>query len=440
MEIIFTIFSIIIFFYGFTWISDIAEKLKKYNNLKPRLDNIEAREIQFRQEQLRTLKSIEAREVKLRQEQLERIREIETREAKIRQEQLEKIRELETREAKFRQEQLEYLKKIDEEKQVINNLAQEKSVGFPWLAQAYADYFSLKELEIADYLESKPRPARKTAENIRELTAKFRNAEKLWRVLDYQIKYYENLFPWLVDYKEENIDELIKQLSNKKVELEASSDEQEDPARQWLTKAEYESLPTIEKYQLALERYWSKKKAKWEIGRDYERYIGYLYEINNCQVYYQGIIDGLSDLGRDLVISSPNGKVEIIQCKYWSQEKMIHEKHIFQLYGTLVAYQIDNPKIIASATLFTSTILSETAKKFAKALNVKYFEKQYLQRYPCIKCNISSRGKIYHLPFDQQYDKVIINKEKKECYVWTVKEAESLNFRRAFKWRGRDKE
>ncbi|MBU7587473.1 MAG: hypothetical protein KAF91_32385, partial [Nostoc sp. TH1S01] len=227
MEIIFTIVIIIILFNGFTWISDVADKLKKYNNLKPKLDKIEAREIEFRQEQLITLKSIEAREVKLRQEHLE------------------KIRELENREAKFRQEHLECLKKLEEEKQLINNLAQEKSIGFPWLAQAYADYFSLKELQIADYLESKPHPARKTAENIRELTAKFRNAEKLWRILDYQIKYYENLFPWLVDYKEENIDELIKQLSNKKVESEPNSDEQEDPVKQWLTKAEYESLPRV---------------------------------------------------------------------------------------------------------------------------------------------------------------------------------------------------
>ena len=44
--------------------------------------------------------------------------------------------------------------------------------------------------------------------------------------------------------------------------------------------------------------------------------------------------------------------------------------------------------------------------------------------------------KIYHLPFDQQYDRTLIKEEKNECYLETVKEAEALGFRRAFRWRG----
>ena len=56
--------------------------------------------------------------------------------------------------------------------------------------------------------------------------------------------------------------------------------------------------------------------------------------------------------------------------------------------------------------------------------------------YPCIKCNISISGeKIYHLPFDQQYDKVKIN-GRGECYVGTILEAEKKGFRRAFRWKG----
>lgn len=60
-----------------------------------------------------------------------------------------------------------------------------------------------------------------------------------------------------------------------------------------------------------------------------------------------------------------------------------------------------------------------------------------LQRYPIIKCNVSlrDREKIYHLPFDQQYDRTLIE-YKHECYVETVAEAEALGFRRAFRWRG----
>src|SRR5207249_2985932 len=99
----------------------------------------------------------------------------------------------------------------------------------------------------------------------------------------------------------------------------------------WLTDAEYKKLPNIEKYQLALHRYWQKKKSRWEIGRDYERFIGYQYEKSGCAVHYHGIVEGLEDLGRDL-IATKGDHIEIIQCKYWSQERTIYEKHVFQLF------------------------------------------------------------------------------------------------------------
>lgn len=59
-----------------------------------------------------------------------------------------------------------------------------------------------------------------------------------------------------------------------------------------------------------------------------------------------------------------------------------------------------------------------------------------IEDYPLIKCNISqgTGEKIYHLPFDQQYDKVIIDTHRGEMYAFTVKEAEKNGFRRAFRW------
>jgi hypothetical protein len=59
-----------------------------------------------------------------------------------------------------------------------------------------------------------------------------------------------------------------------------------------------------------------------------------------------------------------------------------------------------------------------------------------------IKCNInpSSKEKIYHLPFDQQYDKVVIGDVPGECYVETIADAEAAGFRRAFRWRGGEAE
>src|SRR5437667_6572988 len=63
--------------------------------------------------------------------------------------------------------------------------------GFPWLAHVYADYFRLNDLAMASHLEQKSHPARKAAEHAREVAEKRRIAEKLWRVLKYQLEYYE---------------------------------------------------------------------------------------------------------------------------------------------------------------------------------------------------------------------------------------------------------
>ena len=49
-----------------------------------------------------------------------------------------------------------------------------------------------------------------------------------------------------------------------------------------------------------------------------------------------------------------------------------------------------------------------------------------------IKCNVNkvTSEKIYHLPIDQQYDKILIGDEQGECYAATTKEAEKQGFRR----------
>ncbi len=351
---------------------------------------------------------------------------------------LDKLNKLELAEQEFQQKQEQWGKKVEEDKQALETLAKEKSQGFPWLTQAYADYFNLQDLRVAEYLVHKRHPAKKAAEHVREIAKKRRLAERLWRVLKYQLEYYENLFPWLIDFKGEDIDDLIRQLVEKTYGLEAEiEDEDEDQAKHWLTSAEYRNLPRVDKYQLALDRYWQKKKSKWEIGRDYERYVGFQYENQGYRIYYQGIVEGLADLGRDLIAIRDTDH-RVIQCKRWSREKLIHEKHVFQLLGTLIAYRIDNEKPDASGILITSTQLSIRARQFAEALRIQYVENYPPEKYPSIKCNVSRTDgtRIYHLPFDQQYDRVLVEKEKLECYVETVQEAEALGFRRAFRWRG----
>jgi len=404
-------------------LSDLRDKAKKYVELKPRLDNLDdyRKELELKADQLdNRQKHWEAKE---------------QRDAEAAEKKLKHDMEALDRKAQADIHTIDALAK--DRTHAIETLAKQKTEGFPWLATAYADFLYLQDLKKAKYLEQKSHPALKAAEQVKEVASQRRVAEKLYRVLKYKLEYYENLFPWLIDFTGEDIDDLIRQIVEKKETPLEEVEERDDAAKKWLTKAEYMSLPTGQKYQLALDRYWQKPKSKWEIGRDYERYIGYLYESRRYSVYYQGIIEGLADLGRDLICIKDND-VRIVQCKHWSKEKQIHEKHIFQLYGTLIAYQIDHPNKSSSACFVTSTSLSERAKQFAKELEIEVLENYPLKAYPCIKCNISRRNgtKIYHLPFDQQYDRTLIEEEKNECYVETVKEAEDLGFRRAFRWHG----
>ena len=74
----------------------------------------------------------------------------------------------------------------------------------------------------------------------------------------------------------------------------------------------------------------------------------------------------------------------------------------------------------------------------ATYLNIRFVEDFEIGEFPRIKCNIGHdengmKTKIYHLPFDQQYDNTKINNEG-EFFAMTVEEAESAGFRRAFKW------
>jgi len=85
----------------------------------------------------------------------------------------------------------------------------------------------------------------------------------------------------------------------------------------------------------------------------------------------------------------------------------------------------------------STTSLSGEAKIVANKLGVKVVNEQ-LKRYPMIKCNVnhSDKEKIYHLPFDQQYDRIVIGDNLGESYVDTIEQAEKLGFRRAYKWSG----
>ena len=74
----------------------------------------------------------------------------------------------------------------------------------------------------------------------------------------------------------------------------------------------------------------------------------------------------------------------------------------------------------------------------AEALGIRVDRIPLTTDYPMIKCNISgrTREKIYHLPFDQQYDRVVIGDRDGEFYAATIEEAEAKGFRRAWRYVG----
>ena len=329
-------------------------------------------------------------------------------------------------------------KKILEEKhKEAERIIKEASTGFPWLARAIAHYETLFDYQAAEILHIKLPPSAQKSTDVREVAKRSRQFKAEYYIARSRLDYYETLFPWLEDYVDVDLDTLIADLN-----VPVSDEDNLDPVKVYFTPGEYERLKPAERNQKALDRWISKSKNSWEIGRMYERYTGYCLEQDGYNVEYYGATEGLSDMGRDLIASKGN-HIRVVQCKYWSHNKTIHEKHIAQLFGTTSMLmheknRMGDPHIVGQ--FITSTVLSDVAKSFANKLGISFKENVPLKTYPMIKCNIGvgedgNRTKIYHLPFDQQYDKVKISKSG-ECYVYSVAEAEKLGFRRAFRWKG----
>ncbi len=303
-----------------------------------------------------------------------------------------------------------------------------------FLSSYYSDHY-LVQYDISEqYFKTKKHPAYKKAEDIRELKGKCKEYIQQFKIMQY--KYEELLFsfPELKEYAEDF--ESLKELEN--IKNINQLQQEYDKTKDYLSKEEYKLLTEDERNQLALNRYINgRNKTKWQIGRDYEMYCAHIYRRNSWIVEPFGIDKKLNDMGRD-IIAEKGKALHIIQCKYWSSEKLIHEKHIMQLYGSMVEYTIGIESDLIGYNVvpvfITNIELSETAKIFANKLGVTIVNWK-IQEFPRIKCNINNGEKIYHLPFDQQYDRTKIENEG-EFYAFTIKEATEKGFRRAFKYYG----
>lgn len=331
----------------------------------------------------------------------------------------------------------DYERRISVKKEELNLLDSLDSnlTAIPYMASIIAD-FETRNLRTLEYQLSwgTDQKRLKKAQSIRELRKETQALLTCYKESQYQLDYAIKMFPALEDFLETDYRTLPP------VQLSDVTSDNHDSVRDYLSNEEFMKLTTVERNQLALDRYReSRRKSNWQIGRDYELYVGYKYESKGYTVIYYGSVNKLEDLGRDLVCKKGDLTL-IVQCKYWSSKKQIHEKHINQLYGTMKCYCFENdlPPDSVRGVLVTNITLSETAKKFAAYLGIEIAEKFALGDYPCIKCNInhSAQGgstKIYHLPFDQQYDVCQINKPG-EFMAMTVAEAEAAGFRRAYRW------
>lgn len=157
--------------------------------------------------------------------------------------------------------------------QYLTKLTEENTISYPWLSELYADIKYIEENEVANYLKKKKRPALSASNTVKQLAKEKKIITTQLKMSQNQLRYYETVFPWLEDFKEVDPIEAYKTIND------LYSNDEYSRVKSYLSPEEYNKLTNAEKYQLALERYINKtNKTTWQIGIDYERYIGYLYE------------------------------------------------------------------------------------------------------------------------------------------------------------------
>lgn len=321
------------------------------------------------------------------------------------------------------------MKKINlkQKEEVIESLINHK---FNETMKKIFDEFCEKEFNNnIRYFEEKPNPSKKTAEFLREIKDNY-------KFLQTKSKRLELI---LSEYMETDDDAQIKE--------EVFDTEERAYKYSGISREEWEKLSYVEKLDLTIERYKKKYKSKLDIGLEFERYCGYLYEKEGYTVEYNGILKGKIDGGIDLIAYKENEKI-YIQCKYWSRTKNIRENTITQLFGSSLKRAIDDGESYESfikkikskkirMVLLTKTELSEEAKIFCDKLNILYKENIEIdENYPIVK-GVIGKEKIFYIPTDLQYNTIKYNSTKKEyTRFYSCEEAVKNGYRHCYRWKG----
>jgi putative NIF3 family GTP cyclohydrolase 1 type 2 len=164
-----------------SWIITTISNSKKYIELKPKLDNLERT---IKEHELKIIKDA----TKIEAESKKKLDEF-SQKTKKDEESLQKQKET------FQLEVKSWNEEMQKNKEEIQKIASQKSMGFPWLAEAYADYFALKDGKLETYLKYKSHPAPTTAENVKIIKNEKRELLKENKIVRYKINYFEKLFP-----------------------------------------------------------------------------------------------------------------------------------------------------------------------------------------------------------------------------------------------------
>jgi Skp family chaperone for outer membrane proteins len=153
----------------------------------------------------------------------------------------------------------------------IDDIIKQKLELYPHLAAVMADLLTAHFDYSIKYLKEKSHPAHTEAFRIGQLKKETKKIIEEKKILEYQLSYIRKLIP--------NIDDIFDSgYIDEGTLFEAETEDNTDRVRFYLEPEEYQKLTSIERNQLALDRYIAGRKSKWQIGRDYEMYCGYLYE------------------------------------------------------------------------------------------------------------------------------------------------------------------
>lgn len=83
------------------------------------------------------------------------------------------------------------------------------------------------------------------------------------KILQYQLDYLIHIFPMLEDTMQINAQD-VEQITNE-INNDSNKKTEYEELKQWLSPNEYMNLSTIDRYQLALDRYLRRHKTAWQI-------------------------------------------------------------------------------------------------------------------------------------------------------------------------------